>query len=71
MLIFSFQKKLTDAPISGSRDSPEGGMDGLLQTIVCEVSTLGTVNLLISWQTNFRCVHEIHFILKSNQGNQG
>lgn len=33
-----FGQRVREAPISGNQDSPEGGMDALLQAMVCEVS---------------------------------
>jgi len=34
-----FGRKVALAPISGNQDGPEGGLDGLLQAMVCEVQT--------------------------------
>ena len=36
-ITFNFQYQVREAPVSGNIDAPEGGLDAIMQTIVCDV----------------------------------
>ena len=38
--VSSFQYQVREAPVSGNIDAPEGGLDAVMQAIVCDVGSL-------------------------------
>ena len=63
-----FEQEVTAAKVSGNLDSPEGGLDALMQAIVCEVTTNHQQNeLCLTIITN---VMSVHFNRRKSAGAQ-